>query len=88
MNSNIINQHKEIFMIFELLMDKLHKHLIYEETILDYRNKHKPKNHINVDDKIKNHKLYHKNLLKQIEILYNKFENHIITMDIKHLHKL
>ena len=28
------------------------------------------------------------NLLKQIETLYNKFENYIITMDIKHLHKL
>ena len=26
--------------------------------------------------------------VKQIETLYNKFENHIITMDIKHLHKL
>ena len=88
MNSNIINQHEEIFMIFESLIDKINNHLIYEENILDDRNKNKPKNHINVDDKIKNHKIYHKNLLNKIEKLYEDFENHIVTMDLKHIHKL
>ena len=88
MNKHIIDQHKEIFMIFNLLLDRIEKHTKYEQLILYERNKYKPKNHINVDKKIEQHKLYHKKLIKQIETIYKDFETHIITMDIKHMHKL
>jgi hypothetical protein len=88
MNKHIIDQHEEIFMIFDLLLDEIEKHTKYEQIILDERNESKPDNHINVDKKIEQHKLYHKKLIKQIETIYKDFETHIITMDIKHMHKL
>lgn len=33
MNNNIINKHKEIFMIFELLIDKIDKYFTYKNNI-------------------------------------------------------
>tara|TARA_Y100000389_G_C17268608_1_gene416752 strand:+ start:446 stop:712 length:267 start_codon:yes stop_codon:yes gene_type:complete len=88
MNQSIIYQHKEIFMIFELLLDKIAEHTKYEELLLDERNESKPDNHRKVDKKINNHKIYHKQLIKNLEELYKNFELHIVTMDSKHMHKL
>tara|TARA_B100001094_G_C18117467_1_gene764872 strand:+ start:486 stop:752 length:267 start_codon:yes stop_codon:yes gene_type:complete len=88
MNQSIIDQHKEIFMIFELLLDKIAEHTKYEELLLDDRYKSKPENHIKVDKMINNHKIYHKQLIKNLEELYKNFELHIVTMDSKHMHKL
>lgn len=88
MNQDIIHQHKEIFIIFELLLHKISEHKKHEEILLDERYKSKPKNHINVDKMINNHKIYHKQIIKNIEELYKNFELHITTMDSKHMHKL
>jgi hemerythrin len=88
MNENIIYQHKEILLIFEFLLNKISDHIKYEESILDERNKSKQNNHINIDKDLEQHKKYHQQLIKTIENLYKDFEMHIVTMDIKHMHKL
>ena len=88
-NNYIIDKdHQEIIDLIHKLNESCAKHIIQEEKMLELRNKIKPDNHININNKIKEHIKDHENLIYKILELEEEFKNHIINKDILHFHKL
>ena len=73
---------QEIFDLIHKLNETCAKHIIQEEEMLELRNKIKPDNHININNKIKEHIEDHENLIYKILELEEEFKNHIINKDI------
>jgi len=84
----IHSQHDEIFNLITLLKKKVKEHIYTENELLDYRNKIKPDTHIQIIDKIREHKEKHTNFLIKIDDLENELDTHIKLYDKVHIHKL
>lgn len=75
-------QHDYIFHLLKLLRDKIRKHILTEESLMDYRNEN------NNNEMLIKHKEKHTDLLEKLESIKEYFETHIKLYDNFHIHKL
>tara|TARA_Y100000389_G_scaffold104657_1_gene101559 strand:+ start:3414 stop:3686 length:273 start_codon:yes stop_codon:yes gene_type:complete len=85
---NIISQHDDIHKAIDNLINIYSIHVKYENKILFLRNKIKSKNHVNVNNEIKNHIKDHILFLNKINELKILLEKHIEDYDKTQIHPL
>ena len=84
----IRTQHGDLFTMIKKLRKAVKRHILDEEALLDMRETNRPKNHIDVTEKLEKHKTQHESFVKSLEELEKMFEKHIQDYDKIHIHRL
>lgn len=84
----IRTQHSDLFTMIGKLRNAVKRHILDEEALLDMREKNRPKQHIDVTEKLEKHKTQHESFVKSLEELEKMFEKHIQDYDKIHIHRL
>jgi hemerythrin len=84
----IKTQHEGIFKLIQKLRKAVSIHIKDEELLLDKRDKTKPDTHIDIKEKLKNHKKNHIEFIEKLLELETMFDHHIKLYDMIHIHRL
>tara|TARA_Y100000591_G_C21638272_1_gene596449 strand:- start:13 stop:303 length:291 start_codon:yes stop_codon:yes gene_type:complete len=84
----IKHQHDAININFDILKNILIQHIDYENYLLDYQKKNISNTHIDINEKIKQHKQKHYEFLQKIINMEKELNEHLKVYDYIHLHRL